>query len=393
MIETCFVGILLTQLSPINGLSFSSVFEPGSLAQGPNGSVPTAVSSARIYWKNQEEERANDEQFAGGLRLRARILENTCGAIQLTMEKRLHLESLIKALREIDKQERGYSALEIGRHSVQVFENIVLTKGSRSEGYPREFLELVKNGPSSIPILVESLADRTPTKLTIDNTNAEVMAMRLVDSIWGNPLNPRERAVISKESLVLDFSKNKTSYTLTVGDICFVALGQIVGRPYNAVRYQPTRTALIWSLGENKILRKAIYDTWKSDSPESLLRQSLMLDYNAEAIDCGDAKRGFTQNWNLASRLQTEAAIRLLYYFPEEAAPIIADRLRALDVGDAGTELGAWIKREIKNRVPTIRFIEAVAWSSDPKIRNAILEISSRSNDPKILAVTRSLRK
>src|SRR5579863_7214537 len=73
--------------------------------------------------------------------------------------------------------------------------------------------------------------------------------------------------------------------------------------------------------------------------------------------------------------LQCSAAQRLLYYFPHEAAPLIAKRLRGLDVygvfptttlePERDRQLAAWGKREAVNGVSTDAFIKAVAWCQD----------------------------
>src|SRR5204863_205433 len=80
-----------------------------------------------------------------------------------------------------------------------------------------------------------------PTKLEIRAGPATVF---LGDDITGNPLNAREQRLLA-ESVNADEDDEdaigtRYSYPLKIGDACFVAVGQIVGREYNAVRYQPT---------------------------------------------------------------------------------------------------------------------------------------------------------
>lgn len=52
------------------------------------------------------------------------------------------------------------------------------------------------------------------------------------------------------------------THTVTVGDLCFVAIGQIVNRSFSAVRYQPTMCIMVNSPTYSEALRKAIKKEW-----------------------------------------------------------------------------------------------------------------------------------
>lgn len=54
---------------------------------------------------------------------------------------------------------------------------------------------------------------------------------------------------------------------MTVGDLCFVALGQIVNRHFNATRYQPTGGLVVSSPTYSEALRKVILQDWKGLTP------------------------------------------------------------------------------------------------------------------------------
>src|SRR5262249_9134859 len=149
-------------------------------------------------------------------------------------------------------------------------------------------------------------------------------------------------------------------YPLKVGDVCFVAIGQIVGRPYRAVRYQPTAIININSPVESKELRERVRALWSSNDPVQKVLDSLLLDYMTEGIPDGESLHG----WSEATEFQTQAAMRLLYYFPKETAPLIAARLRSFDVQNVGDS--EWMKRDTKNGVSTTKFIEAVSWCTAP---------------------------
>ena len=104
----------------------------------------------------------------------------------------------------------------------------------------------------------------------------------------------------------------------------------------------------------------------------------MLIDYATEGIFNGKTLAG----WSEGSRYQIEATIRLLYYFPEETAPLIAARLKSLDVSVATSD--ASMQRDVKNCVATVAFIEAVSWCQAATIREALADIAKRSDDPQI---------
>jgi hypothetical protein len=86
--------------------------------------------------------------------------------------------------------------------------------------------------------------------------------------------------------------------------------------------------------------------------------------------------------------------MRLLYYFPRQATPIIADRLRGLQVHSTNVdvselssdgEMDAYVQREITNRVRTVEFVKAVAWCTEPAIQTELVGICRRTTDSQIL--------
>ena len=180
--------------------------------------------------------------------------------------------------------------------------------------------------------------------------------MWLANELRGNPANKLEAGVLAKNDSENDSACENSieKYTVKVGDVCFVAIGQIVGRQYQAVRYQPTACIVINSPTEDPKLRQQIRAIWSSNDPATKLFDSLLLDYS--------------------THLQISAAMRLLYYFPRETASLIADRLKKLNVGRSSqhgsgspatdSELESYIRREAANGGGTSDFIKAVSWSA-----------------------------
>ena len=109
-------------------------------------------------------------------------------------------------------------------------------------------------------------------------------------------------------------------------------------------------------------------------------QRAVLADYQKKLVLNGKTLDG----WD--SDVVVQAAMRLLYYFPKEFAPVIAARLRALDVADAGDDFDKWMRREVKNGVTTTDFIEAVAWCEETVVREALADVVRRSNDASVKA-------
>jgi hypothetical protein len=252
---------------------------------------------------------------------------------------------------------------------------------------------LVEMGPDALPFLLAALEDKTPTKLIL-NHDCCFGAMFLANEIGGNPINPVEVKVLGvpRTRKVRGFPKEVIhNYTVKVGDACLVAIGQIVGRGYQAVRYQPTACIVINSPTEDAALCKQVRDIWSSKNPAKRLFDSLLLDYATE----GKWKAGESlDEWYVGGNLQVAATMRLLYYFPKETVPMIARRLQQLRVERTGpgarrqgtaNELDAWVRREVANGARTDELVKAVAWCKEPAIRDALRSIVQRTDDNDVL--------
>lgn len=257
--------------------------------------------------------------------------------------------------------------------------------------------QLVAAGPETLPFLLAALGDKRPTKLCLEHSGG-FGAMWLSDEIWGNPASPTESRIIGewhpfenaafrgrrpqpfKEKLV-------DSYTVKVGDMCFVALGQIVGRPYRAVRYQPTANIVVNSPTEDGDLRRVVRAIWASDQPSQRLLESLLADYCTECVWSGGK---MPEGWHMAADLHAAAAMRLLFYFPRETADMIARRVRRLRVERIGPgagsmhtpdEMAAWERREMANGTRVDALVKAVAWCREPVIQEAVRAVFERTDD------------
>src|SRR5262249_21288700 len=151
--------------------------------------------------------------------------------------------------------------------------------------------------------------------------------------------NPAEQATHkARAGKAREKEEHVTSYTVKVGDVCFVAIGQIVGRAYGAVRYQPTACIVLNSPAHDPKLCAEVRSIWNAKNPRDKLFDSLLADYATEGVFNGKSLDG----WGTASHFQCGAALRLLYYFATEASPLVAGRLDKLDVGK-DRELGSYM--------------------------------------------------
>jgi hypothetical protein len=156
---------------------------------------------------------------------------------------------------------------------------------------------LVRKGVAALPDLINHLSDRRETRF-----RASAMGMWLceeydpkVTAARSYAAGPRQR-----DSLHLGRDNSVASYTLRVGDLCFVAIGQIVNRDLLAIRYQPSSCLVINSPIERPSLATRVRDDWGSLTVEQH-KQSLIRDALRPAYDADPG-----------------ALVRLWFYFPED---------------------------------------------------------------------------
>jgi len=250
-----------------------------------------------------------------------------------------------------------------------------------------ELKKLVELGPQALPRLLAALDDQRATKLTLKQEGI-FRAMWFTNELSGNPNNALESKVLLKRTPFRGFGNEDavTQYAVKVGDVCFVAIGQIVGRSYQAVRYQPTANIMINSPTHDVNLRRQVRQIWTSADARQKLFESLLLDYATEGVFNGRSLDG----WELADKLQTNAALRLLYYFPQETAAMIAERIDVLKVAGTGpgsgsmhtdAEMDAWMKQTVANGVRADEFVKAVAWCREPAVEQALFKLFQRATN------------
>jgi hypothetical protein len=120
--------------------------------------------------------------------------------------------------------------------------------------------EIVRRGLDALPALLAHLDDDRPTGLVVG------------DGFMGRWLSaeyvPRESGKQPAGTTAPYKTSSKDAprfdtYTVKVGDLCFVAVGQIVNRRLNAVRYQPTLCLVVNSPIEMPALAAATRADWQ----------------------------------------------------------------------------------------------------------------------------------
>jgi hypothetical protein len=302
----------------------------------------------------------------------------------ITEEKKKQIKALIAKLAEIKAPEFDMWKTQADHGFTPVFGEkslgLGLATGPGAKS-PNALACLVELGPDALPFLLEALDDKTPTQLTWRDSRAIFSS-----EIHGNCLNPIERRVLLRARdedevmRTLDLDVFGLSRTLKVGDVCFAAIGQIVSRPsYGAVDSVGFTPDIVYSPVEVKPLRDRVREIWKSNDPARRLLESLLFDYAME-----DAFfNGNYIHWRNSGNYQIEAAVRLLYYFPKETAPLIAARLQSLDVKAAANWDGRR-KRDANNGVQTVDFIKAVLWCKEQCVQEALADIKKRTDDESV---------
>jgi hypothetical protein len=291
----------------------------------------------------------------------------------LTKEKTAHIKSLIAKLADVDRPDVGYCQTFGGLAFLPVPGHIQedsWTWTNHNVKSAATLRELVTAGPDALPFLLDSLGYQTPTKLQFVHGNPDDIISSgktwFSDELPGSRFNPREAGVIDPPNKKWkEHTNHIDKYQVRIGDLCFVAIGQIVGRPYLAARYQMTSCTVINSPVEDPALRERVRKIWASDNPTQTLFDSLWIDYRTPygGYQCG-------------------AALRLLYYFPAETTSIIVARLKDMDVKKTKEGSDEFTRQAIANgSVRKDDFINAVAWCEEPTIRKAVRDIFRRTTD------------
>jgi ankyrin repeat protein len=190
--------------------------------------------------------------------------------------------------------------------------------------------ELVRRGPEALPQLLAHLDDKRPTKFVVEHPGGfggmefyneyDFNSRTRTDVPKGvnrDFLDPKATdAEASDEPVETDGAASK--HKITVGDLCYFALGQIVNREFSAVRYQPTLIIVVNSPTHSPALLKVIRQEWGGFDAKKL-QASLVRDFTEPDVE--ERRDG--------------ACLRLGYYFPEMLEPLVLKQLAQPRIDDS----------------------------------------------------------
>lgn len=290
------------------------------------------------------------------------------------------IQELITKLVEIDTPDIGIAPYMSGGQFAPIADSRSFAGGILGSQHlvtPDAVKRLVALGPKALPLLIASIDDTSPTKLTIHNGGMGAMwHSREADR---STRSKREAdALLKHPSLNLDdvghgfgSGNNIDQYTVTRGDVCFVLVGQIVNRGYSAVRYQPTGCQVINSPSTDAELAGYVRDVWQGSDAPAIVFQSLLDDLKAGPEDYSEWAR------------VPASAMRLLYYFPEIAEPLVIAKLDGLP----GTDDSGWRDADL---------LEALGFCDRPAVVDAMVRAAERGEShqlvpPIVTAMTKRL--
>jgi hypothetical protein len=185
---------------------------------------------------------------------------------------------------------------------------------------PPQMRELVRRGPVALPELIKHLDDKRPTKLEVGRLPAPYAFSA---KFFGDTYDPRVRDWERKGPPLSPFKATwvKDTYTLKVGDVCYVLIGQIVNRNLAAVRPVPTGLLVVNSPIEVPELLDLVKSDWGSGDAETV-KASLLADIRGTNCQVHsetvvNPKQQLFNDQQHATYVVNPALQRLRLYFPD----------------------------------------------------------------------------
>ena len=245
-------------------------------------------------------------------------------------------EALINKLTEVSELGYGYSAMFSGSQflpQADADEVHTLVLGSQRPTKSSTLEAIVRQGIIAVPSLLKHLDDDRKTQI---QPVKGMMWMSFADEY---DFNRRVRKQSPEGVNLQTLGQKPSPHQITVGDLCYVALGQILNRSFNATRYQPTGGVVVSSPTESKRLCAVVREDWQGLTEEKH-RQSLIQDFLTP--DSEDRRIG--------------AYRRLALYYPQSVEGLVLKQLSE----------PKWAVTE------KTRFIEALVHDDSKRIGDAV---------------------
>lgn len=226
---------------------------------------------------------------------------------------------LIDDLTRIDSQSPGINSAAIyegfiADNSPSSFRGGVL--GIAPPEVPPQMSELVRRGPAALRELIKHLDDKRATRLEVGNkpSGRQIGIDAFMFMFFSDEYDPRVPLWWSDEERKNGLRPMERSfegrYTIKVGDVCYVLIGQIANRRLLAVRYQPSAGLVVNSPIEAPVLIERVRNDWGNVDAETL-RLSLLEDIHATNHPKRITAPEYTR------RFVNPALERLRFYFPD----------------------------------------------------------------------------
>ncbi len=375
LIKFVFVTIFTCCACSIIVKGINRIFAPYT-SVSPGQQSDHATSDAQSVEKDSAESNPSNDTpettAKHGLRLGTIATLKRVVSRTLTTDEKAEIRRMIRSLASINDDQENWTYFLQNRSFRpldQTCESESVVSSSRYARSSLEFKRLIELGPDALPFLLESLDDNSPTAFVINNPGFCQMAH--VHGVRGNPVKLSEcDRIESRHHDEKTGDESTRSHVITIGDICFVIIGQIVGRDYRIMNNVPQCYIEIASPTTSERIRRQVREIWSSDHPSQSLLDSLQLDLATEISHSEKDYQG-KSSWQCA------AAERLLYYFPQESAGFVADRLRKFDVD-----------RECTARSSGASFVEASAFSDHPQIKTLLRQMFERATNPHFIVAS-----
>ena len=220
------------------------------------------------------------------------------------------IAGLIGKLAEVSEPSIGYSSYFSGSEFLPYEDSSQMSMfvlGATHRARSETLLKIVAKGAEAVPTLLKHLSDDRKINM---KPMTGMMWISFQDEYDFNR-RIRETAPAGVNGDSMDDVPHPDSHAVTVGDLCFVALGQIVNRNFRATRYQPTGGLVVSSPTHSQRLRNVLIRDWKEFTKEKH-RQGLIQDFRKS--DHEDRRIG--------------AYRRLSFYYPDAVEALVLEELR-----------------------------------------------------------------
>jgi ankyrin repeat protein len=205
------------------------------------------------------------------------------------------IERLIDQLVHVHHSDYGYSSTVSGSRFLPLDREGQLQVGMLFQPAPTPsdtLRELVRLGAAAVPPLVAHLRDTRPTRLVIKHPLG-----------GGTFLGPGSGLGLDLDPI--GGRRRDPSYTLTVADLCYVALGQIINRDHPVVCYIPSGIVAVSPIEKAPGQIADLTRQWGRLTPA-----------RHRAALVADVRRGLDEDQRIG------ACKRLAYYYPETLEPL-----------------------------------------------------------------------